>query len=99
MNRSRLFCLVLLALLPLAVSCQTYPVKPVRMILPYLGGTEFVGRWLASKMSAGLGQQVVVDPRLGAGGNWGHDATARSAPDGYTLMLASTPFVLNPILS
>jgi tripartite-type tricarboxylate transporter receptor subunit TctC len=78
---------------------QAYPTKPVRMILPYLGGADFVGRWLAAKLAPGLGQQVVVDPRPGAGGNLGHEAAAKAAPDGYTLMLASTPFVLNPILN
>ena len=67
------------------------PTKPVRMILPYLGGAEFVGRWLATKISPSLGQQMIVDPRPGAGGNLGHEAAAKSAPDGYTLMLASTP--------
>lgn len=99
--RFREWCCILLCalLLPAAATAQSYPTKPVRIILPYLGGTEFVGRWLASKMSPGLGQQVIVDPRPGAGGNLGHEAAARSAPDGYTLMLASTPFVLNPILN
>jgi len=87
------------AMTPSVVTAQSYPTKPVRIILPYLGGTEFVGRWLASKMSPALGQQVIVDPRPGAGGNLGHDATAKAAPDGYTLMLASTPFILNPILN
>ena len=80
-------------------AAQSYPTRPVRIILPYLGGTDFVGRWLALKMSPGLGQQVVIDPRPGAGGNLGHEATAKAPPDGYTLMLASTPFVLNPILN
>lgn len=84
---------------PIVVPAQAYPIKPVRIILPYLGGTDFVGRWLANKLTAALGQQVIVDPRPGAGGNLGHEATARAAPDGYTLMLASTPFVLNPILN
>jgi len=78
---------------------QAYPAKPVRVILPYLGGTDFVGRWLATKMSPGLGQQVIVDPRPGAGGNIGHEAVAKAQPDGYMLMLASTPLVLNPILN
>jgi tripartite-type tricarboxylate transporter receptor subunit TctC len=80
-------------------AAQGYPARPVRIILPYLGGTDFVGRWLALKMTPGLGQQVVIDPRPGAGGNLGHDATAKAAPDGYTLMLAAPPFVLNPILN
>jgi len=86
-------------MLPASAIGQNYPTKPVRMILPYLGGTDFVGRWIAAKMSLGLGQQVVVDPRPGAGGNIGHEATARAIPDGYTMMLASTPLVLNPILN
>ena len=52
------------ALAPSAAA-QTWPQRPVRMILPYLGSTEFAGRWLASRLSPVLGQQVVVDPRLG----------------------------------
>lgn len=87
------------AMAPLGVTAQSYPTKPVRIILPYLGGTEFVGRWLASKMSPALGQQVIIDPRPGAGGNLGHEVTAKAVPDGYTLMLASTPFILNPIMN
>lgn len=77
---------------------QAYPQKPVRLILPYLGATEFAGRWLAAKLSAPLGQQVVVDPRIGAGGRIGHEAAAKSPPDGYTLMLAAPPLVINPNL-
>jgi tripartite-type tricarboxylate transporter receptor subunit TctC len=86
-------------LTPAPLLAQTYPSKPVRIILPYLGGADFVGRFLAAKLTQGLGQQVIVDPRPGAGGNIGHEAAIKAAPDGYTLMLASTPFVLNPILN
>ncbi|HEV7443739.1 MAG TPA: tripartite tricarboxylate transporter substrate binding protein [Steroidobacteraceae bacterium] len=85
--------------MPAPALAQAYPTKAVRIILPYLGGTDFVGRFLAAKLAPRLGQQVIVDPRLGAGGNIGHEATAKATPDGYTLMLASTPFVLNPILN
>jgi tripartite-type tricarboxylate transporter receptor subunit TctC len=88
----------LAALEPGAIA-QNYPTKPIRIILPYLGGTEFVGRWLAGKLSPVLGQQVVVDPRVGAGGNLGHELTATAAPDGYTLMLAAPPLVVNPYLN
>jgi len=84
---------------PSGAAAQSYPAKPVRIILPYLGGADFVGRLLAAKLTPGLGQQAIVDPRPGAGGNLGHEAVARAAPDGYTLMLASTPFTLNPILN
>jgi tripartite-type tricarboxylate transporter receptor subunit TctC len=96
---SGILLVVTVALAPAPATAQTYPAKPVRIILPYLGGTEFVGRWLAAKMSPGLGQQVVIDPRPGAGGNIGHEATAKAPADGYILMLAAPPFVLNPILN
>lgn len=93
------FCaFALLALLPVSAYAQTYPAKPVRIILPYLGSTEFAGRWIAAKLSPALGQQVVVDPRPGAGGKIGHELVARAAPDGYTLMLAAPPLVINPHL-
>ncbi len=85
---------------PSPPSCaQNYPVKPVRIILPYLGGADFVGRWIAAKLSPLSGQQLLVDPRPGAGGNLGHEAVAKSPPDGYTLMLAAPPFVINPHLN
>jgi tripartite-type tricarboxylate transporter receptor subunit TctC len=87
------------ALWPCAAPAQGYPAKPVRVILPYLGGADFVGRWVTARLSTAMGQQFIIDPRVGAGGNIGHEAAAKSPPDGYTLMLASTPFVLNPILN
>ena len=77
---------------------QNYPQRPVRMILPYLGSTEFAGRWLAAKLSPPLGQQVVVDPRPGAGGRIGHDLLIKSPPDGHTLMMGAPPLVINPNL-
>ena len=80
------------------IHAQSYPQKPVRLILPYLGATEFAGRWVAGKLSLSLGQQVVVDPRVGAGGRIGHEALVKSPPDGYTLMLGAPPVVINPHL-
>lgn len=88
----------LLLILPAAAPAQSYPAKPVRIILPYLGSTEFAGRWIAAKLSPALGQQVVVDPRPGAGGKIGHELAAKAAPDGHTLMLAAPPLVINPHL-
>jgi tripartite-type tricarboxylate transporter receptor subunit TctC len=79
-------------------SGQAYPQKPVRLILPYLGASEFAARWIAAKLSVALGQQVFVDPRLGAGGRIGHEALTKSPADGYTLMLAAPPLVINPNL-
>ncbi len=97
----RIFLVALMCALTLAPLCapaQGYPAKPVRIILPYLGSTEFAGRWIATKLAPGLGQQVVVDPRLGAGGKIGHELLVKSAPDGYTLMLGAPPMVINPHL-
>jgi tripartite-type tricarboxylate transporter receptor subunit TctC len=88
---------ILFAPIP-GVLAQSYPAKPVRIILPYLGSTEFAGRWIAAKLVPALGQQVVVDPRPGAGGKIGHELLAKSAADGYTLMLAAPPLVINPHL-
>ena len=79
---------------------QGYPSKTIRIILPFgTGGTNLVGRWLALKLSAALGQQVVVDPRPGAGGNIAHEAAAKSPPDGYTLLMAGVAFVMSPNLN
>jgi len=78
---------------------QGYPAKPVRLVLPYPpgGGSDTIARPLAQKMSEGLGQQVVVENRGGAGGNIGMEYAARSAPDGYTIVLALTAqLAVNP---
>lgn len=99
--RAACLCVFALGWLPCHVLAQpaqqssAYPTKAVRIILPYLGSTEFAGRWLAAKLSPALGQQVVVDPRPGAGGKIGHELAAKAAPDGYTLMLAAPPLVIN----
>jgi tripartite-type tricarboxylate transporter receptor subunit TctC len=85
-----------LAVLLLAVNCavqaQTYPAKPVRLVLPFApgGGTDLVGRMLAQKLAAPLGQQVIVDNRAGAGGRIGTELVAKSPPDGYTLLMATS---------
>lgn len=87
----------------LALPCawaQTYPAKPVRIVLPFLGGTDFVARWLAFKLSPpALSQPVIVEPRLGAGGNIAHEAVAHAPGDGYTLLMAAPTFVINPHLN
>ncbi len=78
---------------------ETYPARPVRLILPFAGGSELIGRMVAGKISPLLGQQVVIEPRLGAAGNIAWDAAAKAAPDGYTLVMGAVPLLTNPHLS
>lgn len=85
-------------LLATAAAAQSYPVKPLRMILPFAGGTDTVGRLVATKLSTALGQQVLPEPRVGASGNIGYVAAARSPADGYTLLSTFTSFVQAPAL-
>lgn len=76
-----------------------FPNRPIRLVLPFAGGTDVVARLLAQRLSVSLGQQVLPDQRLGAGGNIAHEAVAKAAPDGYTLLMAAPPVVLNPLLN
>jgi tripartite-type tricarboxylate transporter receptor subunit TctC len=79
---------------------QSYPTKPVRLVLPYSPGgiIDYVGRTLAQHMSGPLGQQVIAENRPGAGGISGTDTVARSAPDGYTIVIMDPAIVINPTL-
>jgi tripartite-type tricarboxylate transporter receptor subunit TctC len=74
-----------------AASAQQYPNKPIKLIIPFppAGATDVLGRALGQKLSEALGQPVVVENRPGAGSTIGSDLVAKSAPDGYTLLLAS----------
>jgi tripartite-type tricarboxylate transporter receptor subunit TctC len=84
-----------------SASAQTFPNKPVRLVVPFPagGGSDVVGRIVAQKLTERLGQQVIVDNRAGAGGSIGTEAVVRSAPDGYTVVLASTSEIaINPSL-
>ena len=76
---------------PLAVQAQSYPNKPVRVIIGFSAGSEIdvIGRLVSQKMSEGLGQQFVVENRTGAGGTLGAAYVASAAPDGYTLLINS----------
>ncbi len=86
------------ALAAAAATAQEYPTRPVRMIVPFAAGgpTDVIARVVAQKLTEGMGQQVVVDNRAGAGGNIGMGLAAASAPDGYTLIVVSSSFVVNP---
>jgi tripartite-type tricarboxylate transporter receptor subunit TctC len=81
-------------------AAQDYPARPVRFILPFPpgGGTDILGRLIAERLSAGLGQPVVTENRGGAGGNVGAEAAARSAPDGYTIVLCAPSLAISPTL-
>lgn len=90
-----------LASWPGAGLAQNYPVKPITMIVPFPagGGVDAVGRIVADKLGAALGQQIVVDNRGGAGGVIGTRAAVKAAADGYTLIMATTGTVaVNPTL-
>lgn len=91
--------------LGLSVSCafaqEAYPTKSLRFIAPFPPGgtTDVLSRILAQKLTDSLGRQVVVDNRAGAGGNIGHEIAAKTAPDGYTLLMSSNAaLVTNPHL-
>jgi len=79
------------AVLPMTALTQTYPAKPIRIIVPFpaAGTADIMARVVGQKMSASWGQQVVVDNRAGAGGNIGAELAAKAAPDGYTFFLCT----------
>ena len=80
-----------------AADAQLYPAKAVRLIIAYAagGGTDTVGRVFAQKLTEGLGRQVIVDNRPGAGGNLATEAVVRAAPDGYTLLISAPSAAIN----
>jgi tripartite-type tricarboxylate transporter receptor subunit TctC len=88
------------ALTTVIASAQQYPVKPVRVVIPWPpgGSNDVVGRVVTQKLSDTMGQQFIVDNRGGASGIIGADSVAKSPPDGYTLMIHSATHVANPHL-
>ncbi len=97
--KKRLFALTLTAALaaatlalPLSAAAQAWPAKPIRMVIPFPAGgaTDIIGRTIAQKLSAALGQQVVVDNKPGAGGTIGSDMVAKAPADGYTIVMATS---------
>jgi len=104
MFRSRAVLLVLflcgVAWLPMAAAQADYPNRMVRLVLPAApgGGLDFLARLLAQKMGDSTKQSFLVDNRPGAGGNIGLEMVAKAAPDGYTLVLPTSAFPLNPSL-
>ena len=83
-----------------ALWAQNYPDHPVKIVVPFApaGPTDVIARIVADKLSANLGKQFYVENRAGAGGNTGTGQVATSPADGYTLIVVSTGFVVNPSL-
>jgi tripartite-type tricarboxylate transporter receptor subunit TctC len=94
-----LFRALALAAWLLAGACvaQDWPTKPVRIIVPFSPGgpVDIIARLVGAKLNASLGQQFIVENRTGAGGNIGAAAVAKSAPDGYTVLMTSSAIAVN----
>lgn len=92
--------LLCLGALPLQAAAPDFPNRPIRLVVPFApgGGTDRVGRTMATKMSDTLGQQMIVDNRPGAATTLASELVAKSAPDGYTLLLCALPHATNPSL-
>jgi len=88
---------LLLVTLASVAAAQSYPTRPVRLVIPFPpgGSNDIVGRMIAAQLGDRLGQQVVVDNRGGAGGTIGTELAAKSQADGYTLLLISTAYAFN----
>lgn len=95
----RVFALAL-SLFAGAATAQSYPQKPVRLLLTFSAGgqADILARAVAEKMQPSFGQQIIVEPRPGAGGNLAMEAAAKAAPDGYTLVLGTPAVAINGAL-
>lgn len=93
-----IFGLLAASLFSFSAYAQHYPSKPVRIVVPFApgGGSDFIARFMAQKMSADLGQQVLVENRPGAGGMLGITQGVQSPADGYTLTLIASSYSVNP---
>ena len=92
--------LLVLALSGGGAQAQTYPSRAIRIIVPFAAGgaVDAIARLLGNKLSEQLGQPVIVENRAGAGGNLAPDALAKSAPDGYTILLTTNGLAISPSL-
>src|SRR5258706_10896808 len=87
-------------LIPGETLAQSYPAKPIRIVVGFTPGgtTDILARELGARLQESWGRSVVVDNRPGAGGNIGADVVAKALPDGYTLLLSTNAFAINPAL-
>jgi tripartite-type tricarboxylate transporter receptor subunit TctC len=88
------------ALCAIAANAADYPTRPITLVVPYAagGGNDVIARIVAEKMSANLGQSIVIENRGGAGGTIATRQVAKSEPDGYTLLIATSSLAINPSL-
>jgi tripartite-type tricarboxylate transporter receptor subunit TctC len=91
--------LILIGLMP-AAHCQTYPAKPVRIVIgfPPGGGTDKLARLISPKLTASLGQSVIVENRPGAGGVVGAEVVAKAVPDGHTMLVTTSAYTISAAL-
>ena len=96
-----LAAIALIAFAPSSAHAQAYPAKPIRFVIPFAPGgpADIIARLTGQKLTEILGQPVVVESRAGAGGNIGAAAVAKSAPDGYTVLVTTSAFAVNVSLS
>src|SRR5688500_8759582 len=89
---------VLLAASAMPVTAQQYPIKSVRVVVPFTAGstTDIIARTVTERLAASFGQPVIVDNRAGAGGTIGAGIVAKAAPDGYTVLIHSSSHTVNP---
>lgn len=101
MHRRTLLATVALATLCAPAWSQTYPERPVRLIVPYApgGSADIVARMLSDEWGKALGKPVIIENRAGAGGNLGVDAVAKAPADGYTIGLQTVSLAINPALA
>src|SRR5690349_14493887 len=94
---SRILALFLALLLPLFAAAQSYPSKPIRMLVGFSpgGAPDIIARMLGVKWQEGPGQPIVIENRPGASGNVAADVTTKSAPDGYTLLLGNVSLTIS----
>ena len=100
MRSLAILVLGLVLAVPAGAQSQAYPDKPIRLVVPFPAGsgTDIIGRLIAQQMTADFGQPVIVDNRPGASTIVGTDIVAKSAPDGYTMVMASNNHAMNPSL-
>src|SRR5438270_7030434 len=100
----RLSAIISSSCLTIALACsaigQDYPNKPIRMVAPFSpgGATDVLARIVGQRLTERVGQPVIIDNRVGAGGNVGAEQVAKSAPDGYVLLMGGVPHAISASL-